>query len=139
MIYYKDTADQVVYVLDDLTGDPNGDGKIDVRDLRLAKENVFGDSDVKKAAADINQDDVVNTADVDVYRDAIFGTDPRMTHSVGADGCCWTTATRSVGSTRRTAPCIWNIRPAASPSPATFPAMCISTFLWMTTPPVTTP
>lgn len=85
VIYYKDTADQVVYVLDDLTGDPNGDGKIDVRDLRLAKENVFGDSDVKKAAADINQDDVVNTADVDVYRDAIFGTDPRMTHSVGAD------------------------------------------------------
>lgn len=85
VIYNEGTSNEIAYVVDALTGDPNGDGKIDVRDLRLVKENVFGDGDVMKNAADINQDNVVGLADVDIYREMIFGKTPQTSQSVGAD------------------------------------------------------
>lgn len=61
-----------------------GTAGIDVRDLRLVKEAVFGDGDVDQAAADLSQNGAVDTADVDTYRSAIVGTDP-LTRSAGAD------------------------------------------------------
>ncbi len=84
VVYYQGTADESVYVLENLTGDLNGDGRIDVRDLRLVKESTFGDGDVDQAAADLSQNGAVDTDDVDLYRSAIVGTDP-LTRSAGAD------------------------------------------------------
>ena len=52
-----------------LTGDVNGDGKVDETDISLLKQALSGNSPIKKAAMDINADGVVNTRDlIDLIR-----------------------------------------------------------------------
>ena len=42
VVYHEGQQDAVTYTLAPLAGDPNNDAVIDIRDLRLAKEYLFG-------------------------------------------------------------------------------------------------
>ncbi len=85
-IYNKGKSDSVTLGVCSMLGDVNGDGRLDIRDLRLIKQTTFGaDVQADDFAADIDRNWQVQTADVDLTRDAITGQILYATQSMGAD------------------------------------------------------
>ena len=84
-VYNKGKSGAVTYTLAGLTGDCNGDGKIDIRDLRMMKEAGFGDMSVTQKTADIDGNGKVNQQDANQARNAILGETMYTKQSVGAD------------------------------------------------------
>ena len=84
--YNKGQGGSYSYVLNGLVGDPSGDGKMDIRDLRLIKEAAFGDAALSnKATGDIDSNNAVNQTDVNMVRSGITGGTMYTKQSVGAD------------------------------------------------------
>ena len=85
-IYNKGKADSVTFSVSAMVGDVNGDGKLDIRDLRLIKETTFGDAvNANQFAADINGDMDITAADTDLSRNAITGQILYAAQSTGVD------------------------------------------------------
>ena len=85
-IYNKGKADSVTFTLAPMTGDHNGDGKIDIRDLRIAKETGFGDLESQHSGAlDINGDGNLDKTDFSRIRGAIAGQPLYANQSVSTD------------------------------------------------------
>lgn len=85
-------SDNTTYVVADaFLGDLNKDGKIDIRDLKIAKEYTFGETTgVEAALGDISgSDDAITADDVTEYRKLIFGEECEaikyQTGSIGSD------------------------------------------------------
>jgi len=59
-------------------GDVNGDSKVNIEDILLVRDIVFGAeaTDAQEAAADVNKDTRINIEDILLIRDIIFGTPP---------------------------------------------------------------
>lgn len=85
-VYNKGKADMVTFTVGSMVGDLNGDGKLDIRDLRLVKKLSFGDSlTVDQTAADVDGNTEVNTEDAALIRNTITGQILYASQSVGAD------------------------------------------------------
>lgn len=86
-IYNNGQSDAVTFTLASMTGDYNGDGRVDIRDLRIAKEASFGDiAPENPLSVDINGDLTVDSSDADLLRGAITGQILYAKQSIGADG-----------------------------------------------------
>ena len=84
--YNKGKTGAISYTVNGLVGDPSGDGKLDIRDLRLIKEAAFGDMTLSnKSTGDIDSNNAVNTADADQVRTAITGGTMYTKQTAGAD------------------------------------------------------
>lgn len=82
----KGQTDAVTYTLAPLVGDPNNDAVTDIRDLRLAKEYIFGrQTETPASTLDMDASSSVDEADVDAFRDRILGKKAYPVHSVGAE------------------------------------------------------
>lgn len=84
-IYNKKAADSVTLKVKDMLGDGNGDGKLDIRDLRLIKEAGFGRLSADTVTGDIDGDNTVNATDAAFVRNAMLGKAFYSAQSVGAD------------------------------------------------------
>ncbi len=84
-VYNKGKSGSVTYTMNNLVGDVNGDGKLDIRDLRLVKEASFGDLSVNKTAGDIDCNGSVQQNDATQIRNAMLGEKMFTKQSVGAD------------------------------------------------------
>ncbi len=73
------------YTIGAVSGDLSGDGKIDIRDMKLAKEHNFGDittlSDAVFSAGDFANDGTIGTDDMNKLYGYIVGTDNDMFYS----------------------------------------------------------
>lgn len=83
-------ADGTVYTVTARSlGDLNNDGKIDIRDLKIAKEYSFGETDgVNVSEGDIISNSAIDASDVQEYRNIIFGKPSDVFYqpsSIGAD------------------------------------------------------
>lgn len=86
VVYHEGQQDAVTYTLAPLAGDPNNDAVIDIRDLRLAKEYLFGrERGTPASALDLDGSSAVDEQDVTAFRDQILGKKRYPTHSVGAE------------------------------------------------------
>lgn len=60
--------DGTTYTVDGIKGDLNGDGKTDIRDIKVVKEYVLGDgaivSDVELRGGEVTGDNVINASDI---------------------------------------------------------------------------
>lgn len=85
-VYHIGQNDSVTYTLSPLTGDCNGDGKVDIRDLRAVKETSFGDlSSDNTTSLDINGDLRIDNSDISAMRNAITGDPLYVSQSIGAE------------------------------------------------------
>lgn len=85
-IYNKGKSDSVTLSVSAMVGDVNGDGKLDIRDLRLIKETTFGEGvGVNQFAADIDGDVEITAADTDLSRSAITSQILYAAQSAGVD------------------------------------------------------
>ena len=85
-VYNKGKTGSVTYTVADVVGDVNGDGKLDIRDLRHIKEASFNRQTLSnKAAGDIDGNSTVNATDANYARNAILGKPVYAKQSVGAD------------------------------------------------------
>ena len=85
-IYNKGKSDSVTLSVSAMVGDVNGDGKLDIRDLRLIKQTAFGENTgINQFATDINGDYEITAKDVDLSRDAITGQILYAAQSTGVD------------------------------------------------------
>ena len=85
-VYNKGKEDTVTFTVGSMVGDLNGDGKLDIRDLRLVKKLGFGESlAVDQTAADVDGNAAVDTADAKLVRNTITGQILYASQSVGAD------------------------------------------------------
>ncbi len=86
LVYHAGQKDAVTYTLGPLTGDPNGDTVVDIRDLYLAKEYLFGRRrETPASALDLDGSSSVDEPDVSAIRDRILGKKTYPAHSVGAE------------------------------------------------------
>lgn len=85
-VYNKGKADETVLTVANMVGDLNGDGKLDIRDLRRIKKTAFGENvGATVLAADLNGDALVTGVDADITRDTITGQILYAAQSVGVD------------------------------------------------------
>ncbi len=86
LVYHEGQKDTVTYTLAPLVSDPNNDAVIDIRDLYLAKEYLFGRrQETPVSTLDLDGSSSVDERDLTAFRDWILGKKTYPTHSVGAE------------------------------------------------------